>query len=465
MVKDRDCKRKNISAGAYVFKCLGIYVIVAGICVAGGSLWQSCKSHPEEVSDLDLGSLKQKYSDEVINYFYETAFYIDYVGSKESLTKWESDIWIRLQGELWPNDSLLVVKAIEQLNNLNLPIKLHITSDTALANHFVYFGDYKYLERQLGIKKYHLFFGIGILPDNSFTITTAKVGIANNAKGYSTLSTSDSMRTRESIILEEITQTLGITGDSWTDYNSIFFEGNDGTLRLTRLDTESIKLLYEPGIPIKYSRIQFEEDFQDVLYNIKPGKKIVAYAKENKIPIGHLQYIRDNSFNDSLIYKYAGPVFIKLQGDFQSQDLEFCRKAIEEFNSVSNALKLEIAPDDIWHELPSITIQYNDSTLRTPIAERFIKMGDMMYRRRVQGIIKISCKKSEEQRMKNKLLFTAMYKILGFDNSQDDIVEIDSINTIAFNSYYKETLSLLYAPVFPTGLSLTEMDEVVNAVK
>jgi hypothetical protein len=166
-----------------------------------------------------------------------------------------------------------------------------------------------------------------------------------------------------------------------------------------------------------------------------------------------------------LIYKYAGPVFIKLQGDFQSQDLEFCRKAIEEFNSASNALKLEIAPDDIWHELPSITIQYNDSTLRTPIAERFIKMAVMMLRRRVQGTIKISCKKSENQRMKNKLLFTAMYKILGFDHGQDDIVEIDSTNTIAFNPYYKETLSLLYEPVFPTGLSLTEMDEVVNALK
>jgi hypothetical protein len=47
----------------------------------------------------------------------------------------------------------------------------------------------------------------------------------------------------------------------------------------------------------------------------------------------------------------------------------------------------------------------------------------------------------------------------------DDIVEIASLNTIAFNSYYKETLSLLYTPVFPTGLSSTEMDEAGNALK
>ncbi|MDQ3535555.1 MAG: DUF2927 domain-containing protein [Bacteroidota bacterium] len=415
-----------------------------------------------------MNLLKQKYSSEAINYFYETAFYKDDVGPIDSLLKWKDNIWIGLEGELWPNDSLYVIKALEQLNALNLPIKLYITKDTSLINLVVYFGDFKYLEKKLNIKKYLLFLGTGNVSYTSNGEFIAKVAIANNAKSYAKVSTLDSAILRQDVILEEITQTLGIIGDSWKNYNSIFYEGRNKALNLDELDKEVIRLLYEPSIPLKYSRKQFERDFRDILYHKNTKKKLIRYVKNNKIPIRYLEYIRDNSFHDSLLFKYSGRIFVRVEGDFQQQDLEFCKKAIKKFNTVSDQFQLEMAPNDIWHKAPCINIQYNDSTLQTPIAERFLTPGGMIFTRRVLGTIKLSYRKSgllREQENRNKLLFNAMYEILGLDHSNDDIIEIDSAGNILFKPGYQEILSFLYNPVIPSDFSQKEMDAVINTLK
>ncbi|MDQ3535554.1 MAG: DUF2927 domain-containing protein [Bacteroidota bacterium] len=438
-----------------------LYVIISGILT-------QCKSKNNQIPESDLAKIKQKYSSEAINYLYETAYFEDFVGPKDSISKWEDDIWISMEGDLWANDSLYVVKALEQLNSLDLPVELNITKDTTQANLRVYFGDYKYLEKKLGIVNYPLFLGIGVLPDHSTDIEFAKVGIANNAKSYTMLNVLDSAIIRQTHILEEITQALGIIGDSWKHYNSIFFEGKKNTKNLYELDKEVIRLLYEPSIPAKYLRKQFEMDFRDVLYHKNAKKKLISYVKKNIIPIRYLEYIRDNSFNDSLLFKYSGRIFVKMEGDFKQQDLEFCKKTIEKFNTISNQFQLEMAPDDIWHIFPCINIQFNDSTLQTPIAERFLKTGTMMFTRRILGTIKLSYRKSgllREQENKNKLLFNAMYKILGFDHSNDDIIEIDSAGNILFKPGYQEILSFLYNPAIPSDFSQKEMDAVINALK
>ncbi|MDQ3535553.1 MAG: hypothetical protein M3421_08000, partial [Bacteroidota bacterium] len=100
-----------------------------------------CKSKHEHISESDLLLLKQQYSEEAINYLYETAFGEEHGGGPSNfLSKWKNDVWIRWEGDLWPCDSLYVLQTVNQLNNLDLPIKLHITKDTSVTNLPIYFG-------------------------------------------------------------------------------------------------------------------------------------------------------------------------------------------------------------------------------------------------------------------------------------------------------------------------------------
>ncbi|MDQ3536103.1 MAG: DUF2927 domain-containing protein [Bacteroidota bacterium] len=420
-----------------------------------------------------MNHLKQKYSAEVINYFYETVFSQDYIGPRnflrDVLVKWENDIQISVEGELWPNDSLYIIKAVEQLNALNLPIKLHITEDTTQANLKVYFGNNKYLEKKLNYKEHLLGLGRFSIPDHVSTIKLAKVGIVNNTRIYAKLNTSESALVRQSIILEEITQSLGVIGDSWEIYNSVFFEGPKIATNLYELDKEVIRLLYEPTIPAKYPRKQFERDFKDVLYHKNPRRKIIKYVKENKVPLKYLEYIRDNSFHDSSLYKYSRRVFVKVTGDFQQPDLAFCKKVVAALNTVSDQFQLEIAPNDMWHQVPAINIQYNDSTLLTsPIAERILEPGGFIFARRVRGTIKLSYNKDDlllQQDDKNMILFKSLYKIMGFDHHKDEVIEIDVDGNIIFKPDFKEMLSFLYNPVIPADFSLKDMNKVIKALK
>lgn len=185
------------------------------------TLHSGCNFSAAEMSNYEIAQIKRKYSKRVINYFYEIAYYQDYKGKRDKLAKWDRDVEVYLEGTLWRHDSLYIDRAIKEINTLNLPIEVSLTDDKAAANLYVYFGNFDYLENKLDLKDYKKFRGIGVVRGSLPVL----VGIANNARSYAELSTSDQEMMRESIILEELSQTLGLYGDSWKYPESIFFEG------------------------------------------------------------------------------------------------------------------------------------------------------------------------------------------------------------------------------------------------
>jgi len=453
-------KKASIHFMKRIYRSLFGYVFLMFLLV-------QCKSNRDEMSDLEVARIKQTYSAEVINYFYETVFFQDYVGVKRSLSKWENDVWIYLEGTLWARDSLDVVQVVQDINHLNLPIKLYLTNDESRANLVVYFGDFDYLKGKLAIRRFTAFRGKGKITENSHSIVSAIVGVANNAMSYANLSPKDSAIMRQSILVEEIAQSLGVLGDSWMDYYSTFFEGKKNVLRLQTIDKEIIKLLYEPSIPAKLSKKKFEKYFEDILYPVNAKRKLINYVRENRIPVSYLQCIRNSSFHDSTLLKFSKRVFVKIIGDYQQHDLETCKNSLRLLNTVSDQIQLEIAQDDIWHDLPSIIIEYNDSSLQTaPIAERFLEPGKMMLARRVNGRIKLSYGRlGVPQEKMALLLFEALYRILGFDHIKDAVVEVNAEGEFQFKQSFGETLSLLYNPIIPHGFAQKELDEVIRVLE
>ena len=434
-------------------------------CIALLGLLLRCTSEPTQIPASEVQRMKQQYSAEAINYLYETAFYTDGVGPKDFLSKWKDDIWIRWEGELRPRDSVYVQQVVAQLNELDLPITLRITKDTALTNLPVYFGTYYYLNEKMDLEGDTSFIGTGEAIDYGAETVFAEVGVFNNQDASNP---ANGPVMRHSIILEEIIQGLGLVGDSWADYNSTFFEGYNNVTHLSKVDAEVMKLLYEPCIPFRYSRKQFEQDFQDVLRHVKPTEKIIRYAKDHHTPFKHLKFIQDSCFSLNKLYKYSGRVFVSLQGEYRPRDVNFVKRAIAQFNTVSNQFTLEMAPDDAWHPFPNLEVQHHDSTLQALVSKQSISIGGMMFPRRIGATIKLSYRVDDpslRQEDKNELLFKEMSQVLGLANVEGPIGKVDSTGQIVFDPDYKEVLALLYQPVFPSGFTQQEMDEVIMSLE
>ncbi len=412
--------------------------------------------------------LKEKYSVEAINYFYETVFYVDNVGRHDFGRKWNQDLYFYVNGHFSKNDLDNVSSAISCLDSLALPINFYTASDSSSANVSVYYGNYSYLEERMGLKnrKYEPFVGIAYTPGGNSAIEWTKVGFANDARKYKRICKQDSAKLRYRVVLEEFTQMLGVSGDSFHYPNSIFFEGGGIRLNFSDIDKEVIKLLYEPSIPVRYSRLQFEKDFGDVLYHVNAPQKIADYVLANNIPIHSLDYVRRYSFHDSLFVKWPSEIYISLNDNYSKEDSLYFNKAVDAFNSVSKQLRLIVGKKS--PELyPSINIHYRSGTkLEGIFSDSETVVGVMMFPRRVKSDIRSTVKKSDVWKL-NMNIFSSLYFSLGFDNnnSYDDVLAIDSLDNIVIKPDYKEMLALIYEPVFYSGLTLKEFDAALEILK
>lgn len=412
--------------------------------------------------------LKEKYSVEAINYFYETVFYEDYVGRHEMSKKWNKDLYFYINGEFSEYDTDNVQSAISYLNSLDLPITFYTASDSSSANVSVYYGNYSYLEERMGLKnrKYEPFVGIAYTPGGNSAIEWTKVGFANDARKYKRICKQDSAKLRYRVVLEEFTQMLGVSGDSFHYPNSMFFEGGGIRLNFSDIDKEVVKLLYEPSIPVRYSRLQFEKDFGDVLYHVNAPQKIADYVLANNISLHSLDYVRRYSFHDSLFVKWPSEIYISLNDNYSKEDSLYFIKAVDAFNSVSNQLRLIIGKKSP-EKYPSINIHYRSGTkLEGIFSDSETVVGVMMFPRRVKSDIRSTVKKTDVKKL-NMNIFSSLYFSLGFDNnnSYDDVLAIDSLDNIVIKPDYKQMLALIYEPVFYSGLTLKEFDEALEVLK
>lgn len=438
--------------------------LLAGIFVM--VVMSGCESSPRKIREVALKELKSKYSPEEINYFYETVFYQDYAGVKPELSKWQEDILISIKGNGWEGDSAYVKDALKQINDMHLPIKLELTGDSSKSNAMIHFGDLKYLSTKLGADPLVPFRGIGKIDHLPGGGLVATIGISNDALSYSHLGAAEKRILRQSTILEEITQILGITGDSWKDYRSIFFEGRKNITQLQPIDKQVIRLLYEESIPQGLTREMFAEQFGDVLYASDTKRKLTAFARKHQVSADQLRRISNASYPDSLLVRYSGEVFVKLLGDFDDRDRQFCTEAIDLLNTASDRFHLVYTAQSPSPDLPCINISFETRPDAAPSAERTVRIGSLMISRRIEGNIRLKSGKagfSEDD--KHRLLFKAIYKIMGYDGITEDVVTRDSSGHLRFLPGYKEALQLLYNPVMADGLLKSDLDEVIRDLK
>ena len=408
----------------------------------------------------DKEGVKNEYPTEVINYFYETVFYED--GNKRltsHLRKWKEDLYIIVQEDILDGDLNIVDSVIHQLNQLHLPVTIQRTTDIDKANVHIYTGS----KEKLGVI-FNLAEGtngIAAITDKNGVIDHVKIGIIN---------TPETSPYRASIFLEEITQALGISGDSYAYPYSIFYEGKKPITQLAPIDKQILTMLYDKRIPHYYTRKTFERDFSEVLHTQLSTQKLKQYIEENKIPKTTLQAIQKSCFINNVFYKYPKNSIVSLTGNYTAEDVTFCQQAIQALNRVSDNLNLQITDTPEQHPYTGVTVRYEkkqdmslsvSSTMNTTT-------GMAMLPKRIKSDIIITYKDTSNiQQKKNKVLFENIYKALGplYINEKKDSLFTRDNNTVSLHNFHKGILSFVYADVFPDGYTLKEFNDLLTTIE
>lgn len=208
-------------------------------------LISSCSKDEDEI--LEPESTLTTYQESVISYFKEIALGFEYSSTSEITRKWVTPMKIFAGGE--KNEYLLstLEDVVWGINNLATDgFSVETVQDSAESNCYIYFGsgsDYEKLfpDETENLGTNYALFNIWW---NNNRIDKARIFIDTHRPTESQ---------KKSLILEELTQTLGLGKDSPRYSNSIFYEtsSNGGfATEYTQLDKDIIRLLYHPRMQI-----------------------------------------------------------------------------------------------------------------------------------------------------------------------------------------------------------------------
>jgi hypothetical protein len=189
---------------------------------------------------LNAPVLTTTYSAQEIAYFYEIVFGREFLPRRASIIKWRSDVRIKVHGTPTDADLSTLVQVVAELNDLVTGVSLSMAGNNANVDiHFApetQFSEIKPNYTRMGDGLPHYGFGL-IQWKKSSGISNASILISSDGI---------TQTERSHLIREELTQILGLTGDSYLYPDSIFQEGWTDTIEYAPIDRAIIRLLYEP---------------------------------------------------------------------------------------------------------------------------------------------------------------------------------------------------------------------------
>ena len=218
----------------------------------------SCSKDSE---DLSPESDFSEYELEVIRYFKEVALGFEGGNSSAITRKWRLPMRVFLDGDL--SDPIInkVERTVNEINELATDgFSVEMVNDSIRSNCYVFFGTTsqfieKFPDAEDTIDKNYGLFNVWW---NFNYINRARIFIDTDRP---------SLTEQESLIVEEITQSLGLGKDSPRYPNSIFYETSDdgGFAReYADIDKELIRLLYHPDMRVGLSRSEVDNVLKEI---------------------------------------------------------------------------------------------------------------------------------------------------------------------------------------------------------
>jgi hypothetical protein len=410
-------------------------------------------------SSNDIELLKQKYSAQVLNYFYEVALHSEIDTNRLlNIQKWENDIYLFVQGDTLKGDHALVHNVINELNSLKLPFSIYETSHADKANVILTFVSRKKNEHTRVT-------GSGIYYSTMGTIHRAMIKISYDPSRVT------SMIGRTDTIYEEITQGLGLPGDSYAYPESMFYQGFNYTQQLTELDKQLLQLLYEPAIVANYSLAQFEKDFDEILYNINGKQKFINFLNVLNPSEESLQNIfkhglsKDPRNGKEKISKYHYPTHIVVKGDYTQEFINVLNKTISEINTISENLKLILINEDSLLHMGGVHFNF----VKNPQMNQDSAFWEAKHL--VGSIIPRNSKnevtfkyRDHDKLMENirKAIPNLIYKSVCLTNANETNFYDYNNTEFQLKPLYRETLRVYYDNSLPAGFTKEELEGVIR---
>ena len=428
--------------------------------------------------DNDITELKKRYSIEEINYFYETALYNEELGEQPHfIVKWKHDILISIFGDTLVGDHARVQDVIEQLNALSLPIGISMTPDTTVANLRVRFGNKQQLNLANSVRGHA-------------NITATKRGIAQYADVEIVNDTPEKIRDnvhRQSIILEEITQSLGIPADSYAYPRSVFYEGWNREIQLSEIDKRIIQLLYEPSIPVGCTCAQFAEDFADVLQSVN-GRKGLFQSKlyHQNSQREFLNYVQSQSISRTTVkrilqrglvksqrdtilrvVKYIKPVPVTLHGDTIAEQKVIVQKILSLFEETAPFLHLYLS-DRKPTDKVGIQIKFEkDPSASSAVTAQTYPwyMEDSLFSQRIGANVEVVYRDTTEALLKLPLALADILYYSVCVIRQDGKPSVYENGSLQLKPEYAELLHTYYAPELANNMTKTQLESVLEQMQ
>lgn len=444
-----------------------IQLVFLAVCVLSPLLSGCLKTNDDEISTENLAILKSKYGGEVINYFYETVFHEDFKESKsDNISKWKTNPKIVLVGNPSSIEIGYVKKAILEVNKLNLPIKCSLGNATDSSSISIFFGD----ANQVGV-----YLKLGSLEEDKIDDVSGHTGIAHSVSYDGEISKANigicytkndtTQSVREKVVLEEIIQSLGVVGDSYTYPGSLFFEKENPDKSFTALDRQVLALLYDPIIPINYSRKSFEDGFSDVLYSEKPSEKIknllTKYSEDSFKDVDI-----ENCFINGVILKHPKETNVYLCGEIQKEDSATVTKAIISINKITPNLNLKLVEPKSLEPGYGIILTLKELSQQKEsirVTNQVIAGKNCMFQKIIKNRVLLSFNGSERsKKLKQQSLVDVLYlSLMQVKHDQKEAKKLFNFKNgnVEFEERYATLLKLIYSNEFVDGLKISDFRE------
>jgi hypothetical protein len=189
------------------------------------------------------------FTKEELAYFYEIAFYREFRDGSVPLFLWKRNARVSLKNGYTESDSLELVRVVKELNELIDGIEIKIVNKKAnLEIHYLNKNDFNSFPRYRGRN------GRGYL-----SVRGGLFGLFPS--GYILIDKNQSIKARNHLVREELTQSLGLMKDSWKYPESIFYHGLSNTTEYSEIDRKIIQLLYNYNLPYAMKSEKFKKLF------------------------------------------------------------------------------------------------------------------------------------------------------------------------------------------------------------
>ncbi|MDA1353130.1 MAG: DUF2927 domain-containing protein [bacterium] len=227
--------------GLFIIRTIIISALTTSL-VGCGQMTDSGESSPTAPTSINVNS-------STASYFKSVAFGSEFGSNSTAvIRRWNSDIRLKLHGNVTASDLDFINAAVEHLNSLTGE---HITislTDSDNANLSLYIVDKAEFSNIIPTVQPNVD-GYVQVTSRSNVIFTGKILISNNLAGSR----------RNHVISEELTQSLGLLCDSLIYSDSIFYQNYSSVTQYSSEDEDIISLLYSDAIRPGLTERQFNE--------------------------------------------------------------------------------------------------------------------------------------------------------------------------------------------------------------